>query len=430
VFEKTRLFLKSQADVQLVDWLDLASSQAIAPRTLNNRSGRFLMVWQNDTLLIQEGDFLLPQPSSKKSYVHKVAGHNWIISEDCTASTCVVLGIQDTQRKMLVRMLVVLIFIPLLIIFILTMLAIYIAVSTTLNPLNQLADTVSKTSPDKLGYLPEDGQSKELRPLISALNQLIENMRLQLNKERQFLDTCAHELRTPITALVAHIQSIESVSKTSNKQYHQIQQSALRTVRVANQFLGFARNRNSTAKAAQGTSFDLCELVRQIIADQMHEHTHFRCQMYGVKRVPVIADMFALELAIRNIIENSIKYGVRDGTEKITMRITVCLDRTTTTIVFEDSGPGVKPAFRTKILERFYRLPTQKTPGAGLGLTIVQETAQRYAGTVLIDQSKILGGLQVSMSMDTGVRHQNTLARNWQDCKPGTVFNKANMGLS
>jgi len=401
-FDKTRQFLRNQADVQLVDWLDLASSQPIAQINLNNRYGRFLMVWQNDALLVHEGDFSLPQPSGKNAYVQKVAGHNWLISEDCNANACVILGIKDTQRKILVRMLVVLIFIPLLVVFMLTMLAIYLAVTSTLNPLRKLADTVSKTSPEKLGHLPEESQSTELRPLVSALNQLIENMRLQLDKERQFLDTCAHELRTPITALVTHIQSVEGIDEidgTSNKQLKKIQQSALRTVRVANQFLGFARNRNSTAMAAEESKFDLCELIRQISADHMHEHTHFSCQMHGDESLPVVADMFAIELAVRNIIENGIKYGSRKCNREVNMIITVMHEGDNTTVVFEDSGSGVEPAQQTKILERFYRLPTQKTPGAGLGLTIVTETAKRYAGNVTIDQSKTLGGLQLSLSM-------------------------------
>jgi len=402
-FYKTRSFLTEQADVQLVDWLDLAAAQPIAKLNLNNRPGRFLMVWKNDSLLIHEGEFSLPLPSGKNDYVHKVDGHNWLITQDCRASTCVVVGIQDTQRKMLVRMIVVLIFIPLLIVFTLTMIAIIIAVTTALSPLNKLAEIASNTSAEKLDCLPEDNLSSELRPLVVALNQLIKNMREQLNKERQFLDTCAHELRTPITALVAHIQSIDGVEHTVNRQLDQIQRSALRTVRVANQFLGFARNRNATAMAVEEKTFDLCELIRQISADHMHDHTQLRCQMHGDKCLHVEADIFAIELAVRNVIENSIKYGADKNRQKVDMRITVRHTGTMTTIVLEDSGTGVELADQEKILKRFYRLPTQTIPGAGLGLTIVQETAERYNGTVSIDRSPNLGGLQVTISMNIGV---------------------------
>ncbi len=399
VFDRTRLFLKGQAEVQLDDWLDLASFQAIDKIKLNHRPDRFLMMWKNDTLMIHEGDFTLPKPINKQDYIHTFDDHNWVIAENCLGEACVTVGIKDTQRKMLVRKLVALLYIPLLLVFILTMLAIYLAVTSALNPLKKLATVVSDTSPDKLGVLPEANQSSELKPLVIALNQLIENMRLQLQSERQFLDTCTHELRTPITALVANIQSIEYVDVPAKSRLSQIQQSALRTARVANQFLVYARNRNAEATATEETTFDLCELIRQVSAEHMSENPQLLCRMQGEPCLMITADNFAVELAIRNIIENSIKYGVNPATDTVDLLITVGLNESTTTLTFEDAGSGVEPEYLKKILERFYRVPTKDTPGAGLGLTIVQETAHRYGGAVTIEQGDLLGGLKVSISL-------------------------------
>jgi len=400
VFSKSRTFLQNQADVQLVDWLDITSSQTLTALDLIHRDGRFLMVWQNDSLLIHEGQFSLPQPLNKNNYIHKVAGANWVIAEDCHANACVILGIEDTKRQMLVRSLVVLIFIPLLVVFLLTMIAIYLAVTSTLNPLNNLARIVSNTSPERLSRLPAHKQSQELLPLVQALNQLIENMRMQLHTERQFLDTCTHEIRTPITALVAHIQSIENIEEPLKSKLEQMQLSALRTVRVANQFLVLGRNRNAEAMASDEKNFDLCELTRQISADHAQDNPQLQCQMLGEASLAVKADMFAIELAIRNIIENCIKYGSKKKDSDVEVHISIFKNDKLATIAIEDSGPGVEPVFREKLLERFYRLPTQEVTGAGLGLSIVQATAQRYNGCVSIERSDALGGLKVSVSFN------------------------------
>jgi len=218
-------------------------------------------------------------------------------------------------------------------------------------------------------------------------------MRLQLQTERLFLDTCTHELRTPITALVANIQSINNIDAPAKSRLSQIKQSALRTVRVANQFLVYARNRNAEATATEETTFDLCELIRQVSSDHMHEHPQLHCRMQGEPGLTITADNFAIELAMRNIIENSIKYGACPDTNRVDLLITVGLEAETATVSFEDAGVGVEPKYLNKLLERFYRLPSQDTPGAGLGLTIVQETAKRYGGLVSIERSELLSGL-------------------------------------
>jgi len=391
------------------------------------------MVWLDNALVIHEGEFELAQPVASSEYIHEFAGSNWVITEGCLQNACVVLGIEDTERRTMVRMLLAVIFLPMLLVFILTMSAIYLAVTSTLKPLSRLATLVSSTSPDKLGHIEEGSQSDELKPLVDALNKLIKRMRIQLQDERQFLDTCTHELRTPITALVANIQCLEALEHSDEKQsakldgprFSQIRQSALRTVRVANQFLAFGRNSNSEAMDIDERSFDLCEYVRQISADYMVEYPQLHVQLLGETHLPVRADTYAVELLVRNVIENSIKYGADAADRQIFVDITVSYTGSLVHVVFEDSGSGVAPVHHQRILERFVRLPSCNLQGAGLGLSIVQAIARRYAGSVQIACSENLGGLKVSVDLNIGkleMPGESTLAESSSpDWKPDRI---------
>jgi len=330
-------------NMQLVDMLAIASAQDFTDTDLNfvDQNNRTLMVWKENRLVVHQGGLSLEKPDARSNYIHKVDGHNWVVAQDCHA-----------------------------------MLAIFAAITTTLKPIDNLAKTVSGSTPERLGPLSERNQSQELLPLVKALNRLIENMRLQLQKERQFLDTCSHEIRTPVTALVAHIQSIDFADEKLQSKFVKIQQSALRTVRVTNQFLMLGRNQNSMAMESEETRFDLCEIVRRTSADHMQECSQLHCQMYGKSSLYITADMFAVELALRNIIENSIKYGANSFDSKVEVLISVEENDGKAIIVIEDSGDGVSAEKCHRLLERFYRAHVHQETGAGLGLSIVQATAQ------------------------------------------------------
>jgi signal transduction histidine kinase len=83
----------------------------------------------------------------------------------------------------------------------------------------------------------------------------------------------------------------------------------------------------------------------------------------------------ALNDALRNLIENALTHSP----EGSTATVTVTLDRS---IHVSDRGPGVPDALKSKIFQRFWRAPDADTPGAGLGLAIVAQTAAAHGGRV------------------------------------------------
>jgi len=409
-YHQTRGLLYEQGRVlseSLVNIMGVQGGSQVVKATLDTAAATQLIYgWRDGQLIMRQGAYELPVPTQTKTYVEELNGVKWILNSHCAGTNCVLVGFRDQERKYLVRRIVVAIFAGVLLILALAMVAMYYAIRSGLKPLENLTRELSESDVSKLNEVQGHDNAKELKPLVNALNQLMTNMRKQLEKERHFLDTCTHELRTPVAGLVAQIQSVSQPS-SSNSHYQSIKHAADRTIRMANQFLSLAKNKNAQALETSKTNFDLPELVRQVSAEILQQHENVNCQLNGVATLSVNADSLAIEMVVRNLLENACRYGRKSDADEVQIQIRLEQVEANTLLTVEDNGEGVPKEGRRKLTQRFFRI-AQPSPqqtknqfnhhGAGLGLSIVEEVANRYAGTVNIDRSQQLGGLRVSVS--------------------------------
>lgn len=98
-----------------------------------------------------------------------------------------------------------------------------------------------------------------------------------------------------------------------------------------------------------------------------------------------------LERAILNVLDNAAKWSPAGGTVRVTMREA---GRGLLELAVDDAGPGIPPAERELVFERFYRTMTSRSmPGSGLGLAIVKQVVTKHGGTISIDTSERGGAL-------------------------------------
>lgn len=379
----------------------LYSGQKILPH-----STQLIYAWKNQQLIMHQGNAQasLTVPNENKTYVETLNGVKWVMSSHCINESCVVIGFRDMERKYLVRRLIFFIFASLLVILSIVMVAMYYAINSGLKPLNKLVEKLHHTDVSKLDKIDisQDQEVKEIKPLVSALNTLMGNMQKQLIKERTFLDTCTHELRTPVAGLVAQIQSLPP-SEQHSDQFKTIKKAAHRTVRVANQFLNLAKSNNAEALSHNTRDFDLPEFIRQIITDLLASHKNINYALHGLQQLPVKADALAIEMLVSNLIENALRYGRKHANDDLDIHITIQQNNTKLILSIEDSGQGIKAKHWGKLTQRFYRIKDLQTngkdhEGAGLGLSIVEEVAKRYHGYVEFSKSAKLGGLKVDIT--------------------------------
>jgi two-component system OmpR family sensor kinase len=98
----------------------------------------------------------------------------------------------------------------------------------------------------------------------------------------------------------------------------------------------------------------------------------------------------ALRMLLRNLLENAVKYTPVEG--RVDIGIVQREDAVELSV--EDSGPGLPPAERERVLDRFYRSGETQAPGSGLGLAIVKSIAELHGATVSLGDSRTLGGLR------------------------------------
>ena len=99
--------------------------------------------------------------------------------------------------------------------------------------------------------------------------------------------------------------------------------------------------------------------------------------------------------ALRNLVDNAIKYTPAGG------RVEVRVERrgSATVLSVADSGPGIPPAERTRVFERFYRQIGASAPGSGLGLSIVKRITDLHQAEVRLETAE-LGGVRVEVIFD------------------------------
>jgi len=262
-------------------------------------------------------------------------------------------------------------------------LLIWFAVTDGLRSLTRLARDVGERSDRRLEPIADDEAPTEVRPLVGALNELMEQLRQTLFTERRFAADAAHELRTPLAIIRAHSQ-IARRAQDPREAETALQNVALgidRAARLVSQLLALSR---LSCENAQG-QFDSASLSR--VAKGVIDDVRGTALSKGIKldyiaaendACTVRAPSWSLEILLNNLIDNAIKFTAEGGR----VRVGVEPIGASVRLVVSDSGPGIPAREREQVFDRFYRRPDQEQPGAGLGLSIVKRICDLYGATV------------------------------------------------
>jgi two-component system OmpR family sensor kinase/two-component system sensor histidine kinase QseC len=234
-------------------------------------------------------------------------------------------------------------------------------------------------------------------PLVQALNALLQRLASAFGAQRAFVADAAHELRSPLTALRLQIGRLrrspdEAARATA---LDALAAGVERAVRLVEQLLTLARSEPGTPVAGVET-LELGELVRQAVADTvpfaLSRGTEF--ELDADERVQVSGERAALAALARNLADNAVRYAPPGSR----VQVWVGREEGAPVLRIDDAGPGIAPAERAHVFDRFYRRGSddqgEATQGSGLGLAIVKSVADRHGASVTLADSP-LGGLRV-----------------------------------
>jgi two-component system, OmpR family, sensor kinase len=269
---------------------------------------------------------------------------------------------------------------------------IWLVVGRSLRPLERLAASVRVREPHDLAPLRIDEVPDEARPLVDALNDLLARLGAVLQRERAFIADAAHELRTPLTALKLQLQDLahQLPHEQTGMPLSELTQGVERATRLAEQLLSLARLDPTSPRARRRVALD--ELVREVVASLIPLADRQRIDLGIERTVPVTleADEEALRMLVRNLVENALRYTPEKG------RVDVAVRQSSEFVELEvqDTGPGIPHSERTRVFDRFYRMPGTAPLGSGLGLSIVKAVAEAHGAEVLLQDGRA-GGLRV-----------------------------------
>lgn len=272
-------------------------------------------------------------------------------------------------------------------------LLIWFSVGKAMKPLYRLRDAISQRDPDNLEYVSLGGVPDEVIPLVKELNQLFGALEKALENERRFTDDAAHELRTPLSALKTQVQvALRATSAEQQKEsLNYVLSGVDRMSHLINQMLTLARLDSSyNHKAGEVDISQLVHSVERQLSDRI-ESKNLHVEYIPDDDTRIYTEATGLEILLRNIIENAINHSPQSSK----VSIEVSRDGTDMTITVSDSGPGIDPADRERVFERYYRKPGQQQTGSGLGLSIARRCADLLGARLELKNVDKGSGLRV-----------------------------------
>jgi len=310
----------------------------------------------------------------------------------CGGGVCTVQVAETTnKRNTLARNIVLSSLVPELLITLATLAIVWFGVQRGLAPLADLSAEIRSRSARDLRPIDTEQAPEEARPLVSALNQLFRQVAESSGNQQRFLANAAHQLRTPLAGLRAHteIALAQGMPEAHRAQLEQVHRATIRTARLANQLLALARAEPGGFRPDAFTSVNLRAVVEDAADEWVHRAMEKEIDLgFDLADAQVTGDALLLREALANLIHNALEYTPQGG--RVTVR--TGLRGGDPFLEVEDDGPGIPPAEREQVLERFYRAAGTSGTGSGLGLSIVREIALAHGAQVSIGAGESPGG--------------------------------------
>ncbi|HUY78339.1 MAG TPA: ATP-binding protein [Ktedonobacterales bacterium] len=246
------------------------------------------------------------------------------------------------------------------------------------------------SAPDELRAL-----ALTFNEMAAALERDVGELRHQEQLRRELLANIAHELATPLTSIQGYTEALMDgvIHDTGarDETTRLIARQSARLRRLVDQLRQVALFEGG-AGSLDRAPVDLASLIAETLAALAPESERQRVALtaeIAPDLPPVLADADRVTEALLNLLDNALRYTPPGGAVMVIAAQTATPNGPMAQITVADSGPGVAPADRDHIFERFTRLDASRTTatgGSGLGLAIVKSLVEAHGGAITVDE--------------------------------------------
>ena len=257
----------------------------------------------------------------------------------------------------------------------------YRLVGRSLQSVDAIRSRVAEISTSDLAErVPVPTSRDEISALAVTMNEMLARLEAGHRAQQRFLADASHELRSPLSTIISGLEVAEA--------HPQLLDVALATDTLLPEAHRMRVLIEDLLLLARADEQSLLMREEQVPLDELAEVEAARVRRHGctihtaISAARLTGDPAAVARVIRNLVDNAVRHA------KSRVDIHVGSRDNNVILTVSDDGPGIAPADRTRVFERFVRLDSDRSRsggGTGLGLAIVAEVAAAHGGTVTID---------------------------------------------
>jgi signal transduction histidine kinase len=273
-----------------------------------------------------------------------------------------------------------------------------------LRPIQDLTTALERTDVSNLAEpVPRSGNGDELDRMAAVFNRMKKRLGLSFTQASEFTLHASHELKTPLTIMHATLEQMLTASMPETPDRERVAsllEEVQRLSRIVSQ-LSFLARADAGLLESASDEVALHELVSDL-ADEtaiLASGSDLAVTLTRCDPVMIRGDRMTLRQLLLNLADNAVKYSQRGGLVEMSLSV----EGRRAVLVITNSGPGLPPAMRARVFERFFRGDVahhRAIEGSGLGLSIAKSIVEAHRGDIGYDVLPD-GRTQVTVALPT-----------------------------
>jgi two-component system, OmpR family, sensor kinase len=275
----------------------------------------------------------------------------------------------------------------------------YLIASGAVRPLRRMARTAAEVDGGDLSHrIRARGTRDEVRVLADAFDRMLDRLEDAFARQRGFVSDASHELRTPLTVIRGQLEVLGRQSDVTAADVRRVEglvrTEIVRMERLVEDLLLLARADEGRLVRPESLDVDL------FLGELWDGLSLTAGRDFGLRGLPggtIVADPDRVAQVVANLVRNAVEHTEDGG--KVVLDTSVrggALE-----VAVEDDGPGIPPAHRDRVFDRFHRTDegrARKAGGAGLGLAIARAIVEAHGGTITAGEAPG-GGARVAFTL-------------------------------